>query len=523
MFSHKPNDASLSDLFSAISKTHLLCVGDIMLDRFEEGHVARISPEAPIPILQVTRQTVHAGGAGNVARNLASIGVPVTLVGLVGQDQAGSALKAELASMPAIKPALIADGQQATTCKIRYTAHGQQLLRVDLDAPTPLTAAMEAQILAKVTKILPTVNAVILSDYGKGVLSTPIITTIITQAQKHKIPILVDPKGDDFQKYHGATLITPNLAELQKATQMPVTSTDAILAAARHILKTCDVTGVLVTRSEDGMSLVLDGETTASVRHFKAHAREVFDVSGAGDTVIAVTAAVLAAGLGYEKAAAFANLVAGIVVQKTGTASATPQEIFAASLADPQLLNLINPDPKVADAHTTLPKNANQSPLDQKIVTVATAQDQLAKWSRQNFKIGFTNGCFDLLHPGHVALIEQAASQCDRLVLGLNSDQSVKKLKGASRPIQDENARARVIAALQHVDLVVIFAEETPLDLITALRPDVLIKGADYTIEKVVGAKEVMAWGGRVHLADLLAGHSTTKTVANMQNRQKSK
>ena len=388
--------------------------------------------------------------------------------------------------------------------------------------PTPLTPAVEAEILAKIDAHIASVNAIILSDYGKGVLSTAILTAIITKAQKHKIPVLVDPKGDDFQKYHGATLITPNLAELHQATQMPITSTDAILAAAHHIRKTCGVTGVLVTRSEDGMSLVLDGDTADSMRHFSAHAREVFDVSGAGDTVIAVTAAVLAAGLGYEKAAAFANLVAGIVVQKTGTASASPQEILAVRLSDPILsdsaMTHAGASPEEENSRPFTSSDQNLPP--QKIVTLATAQDQLMKWARQGLKIGFTNGCFDLLHPGHISLIEQAASQCDRLILGLNSDVSVKNLKGPSRPIQDENARAQVIAALQHVDLVVIFAEETPLKLITTLRPDVLIKGADYQIENVVGAKEVMGWGGRVHLATLRAGHSTTKTIASLRVRK---
>jgi len=321
------------------------------------------------------------------------------------------------------------------------------------------------------------------------VLSPELIKALIDGATAAKKPVLVDPKGLDYSIYHGATLVTPNRKELHEATRMPVGTDDEIVAAARHLCATCGIANVLVTRSQDGMTLVT---AKGMAHHLPAEAREVFDVSGAGDTVVAVMAAAIAGGTAPLEAARLANIAAGIVVGKVGTAVVTGDELVAA---------LHHSDISAGEA---------------KLASHAGAIAQIDRWRRKGLRVGFTNGCFDLLHPGHVSLLSQARAACDRLVVGLNSDASVRRLKGANRPVQTEAARATVLASLASVDLVAIFEEDTPERLIKALHPDVLVKGADYTIDKVVGADLVTGWGGKVVLAELSPGHSTTATIARM-------
>ena len=468
----------------------VLCVGDVMLDRFVYGDVERISPEAPIPVLRVVRETAMLGGAGNVVRNRVALGAKPYFVTVTGDDGAAAEVTRLVGEHPEVDPALIVEAARPTTIKTRYFAGSQQLLRADHETLRVPAESVQARILAAVDRWLPTVGVAVLSDYGKGVLAAPMARALIERCRQAGRPVLVDPKGADYSIYAGATLITPNRKELREATGLPVGSDEEIVAACRGLIAAFGIHGVLATRSQDGMSLVLaDGE----VHHLPAEAREVFDVSGAGDTVVATMAAAIAGGLAPGEAARLANVAAGIVVGKVGTAVAYGSDVAAA---------LLQAEPDLKDGKV-LPRNA--------------AQDQVERWRRRGQRIGFTNGCFDLLHPGHVSLLDQAKSHCDRLVVGLNSDRSVQRLKGESRPIQSETARATVLASLASVDLVVIFTEDTPLELITSLQPDVLVKGADYTVEQVVGAEVVQRRpGGKVVLAQLAAGHSTTATIARM-------
>lgn len=302
---------------------------------------------------------------------------------------------------------------------------------------------------------------------------------------------MVDPKGTDFSCYRGASILTPNRQELSKASELPVCNDEEVINACHHIMDDCGVGGFLATRSEQGMSLISNKN---EAHHLTARALEVFDVAGAGDTVIATFSAGVAAGLSMPESAWLANVAAGIVVAKVGTAVAYPDEILSS-------------------AH-----NDSWQEGEDKVVSLDTAMQRAQRWRQKGLKVGFTNGCFDLLHPGHISLIEQSANHCDRLILGLNSDSSVKRLKGESRPVQSEVSRATVLAALAKVAMVVIFSEDTPLDLINSLKPDILVKGADYTVDTVVGASEVQSWGGKVILADLVKGQSTTNTIENLSS-----
>lgn len=476
-----------------IAGARLLCVGDAMLDRFIYGSVDRISPEAPIPVLQIQREQAMLGGAGNVARNLAALGTESCFLTVLGRDEAGRMLIGLVGEETNIEAQLLFEENRRTTVKRRYIASGQQLLRADDELVAAISPASVADLLSRAETDLATSGGLILSDYGKGVLTDAVVTRLIEMARAAGRPIIVDPKGADFGRYRGATILTPNRKELAEASRLPAGTDDEVEAAARKIIETCDVAMVLVTRSQDGMTLVQAG---AAPLHLKAAAREVYDVSGAGDTVVAVLAAALAAGIPVERAAELANLAAGIVVGKAGTAVATPGEILNAQ-------------------HAT-----SLMSMDRKTLPLSSAAETVRGWRTHGLKIGFTNGCFDLLHPGHVSLLAQARKACDRLVVGLNSDASVKRLKGADRPVQSEAARAAVLGSLASVDMVVIFAEDTPIHLIETLRPDVLVKGADYTVDTVVGAEIVQSYGGRIVLATLEEGFSTTGTIGKLTGRK---
>lgn len=488
---------------AAFREATVLCVGDVMLDRFVYGTVERISPEAPIPVMQVTRETSMLGGAGNVARNLVGLGARVSFLSLVGDDPAGRAVADMLGALEGVHPTLEVEPGRQTGIKIRYIAGAQQLLRADQEAVAPISGLHEERLAAAAEEALATAGALVLSDYGKGVLTPGLTRRLIDLARARGVPVVVDPKGRDYGRYRGATVVTPNRRELFEATGMPTGTNAEVEAACRHIMVTCGIECVLATRSQDGMTLVgstapaengADGASppAGAVHHLPAEAREVFDVSGAGDTVVATLATAMAVEVPLPEAAALANVAAGIVVGKVGTAA-----VHAAELEDA----LRHQDLEGAEA---------------KILPLSRALERMEEWRRRGFTVGFTNGCFDLLHPGHLSLLRQARNACDRLVVGLNSDASVTRLKGPSRPVQNEGARAAVLASLSMVDAVVIFAEDTPRRLIEALRPDVLIKGADYTVDQVVGADLVQSWGGRVLLAALKPGQSTTETIRRM-------
>ncbi len=477
----------LTEAVRLLKRASVLVVGDAMLDRYVYGHVQRVSPEAPVAVLAVERELAMPGGAGNVVRNLTALGAAVAFVSVVGDDQAGSDLTGLIGGQPNVEPWLLVQGGRATTTKTRFIAAGQQLLRADHEMAGPINERLADRMVRIAADAVAATTVMVLSDYQKGVLAGDVAQRLITAARTAGRRVVVDPKGVDYARYAGADMVTPNRAELALATGMPVDSEEAIVAAAQHLRDTHGFGAVLVTRSEDGMTLV-DGQ---GIRHFPAEAPEVHDVSGAGDTVVAVVAAGLAAGLAAPVAARLANIAAGIVVGKVGTAVARESDLAEALTPERGALR--------------------------KVVSRATAMEQVERWRRRGYRIGFTNGCFDLLHPGHVHLLEQARSWCDRLVVGLNADSSVKRLKGETRPIQGEAARAAVLASVASVDLVSVFEEDTPIELIKLIRPDVLVKGADYTVDTVVGGDLVTEWGGVVRLAQLLPGQSTTATVARIR------
>jgi D-beta-D-heptose 7-phosphate kinase / D-beta-D-heptose 1-phosphate adenosyltransferase len=482
-------NAALAALVSRMKGARVVCVGDVMLDRFVYGHVDRISPEAPIPVLSIERDISMLGGAGNVVRNLVGLGAHAEFVSVVGKDMAGREITGLVGDLEGVEPHLLAEAKRETTIKTRFVAGSQQLLRADRETVNEIAESTAEDIVRVVAAALDESTVLVLSDYAKGVLTPGATQALIAAAKKKKRTVIVDPKGFDFVRYKGASLLTPNRRELAEAVQKPTSTNAEVVAACKKLIKLCEAGAVLCTRSAEGMTLVT---AAGEVHHLPAVAREVYDVSGAGDTVLAAMAAGLAGGLTLLQAAELATIASGIVVGKVGTAVAYADDI-------------------VRELH-----HEDLATGERKLVSLAQAVDEVAKWRRQGLRIGFTNGCFDLLHPGHVSLMSQAKAASDRLVVGLNSDASVKRLKGEGRPVQGEAARAAVLSSLAQVDLVVIFEESTPVALIEALRPDVLVKGADYKLDDVVGGAQVRAWGGRVLLAELQPGHSTTATIQRM-------
>jgi D-beta-D-heptose 7-phosphate kinase/D-beta-D-heptose 1-phosphate adenosyltransferase len=486
--------AHLIPLVEKLAGHRILCVGDVMLDRYVYGQVERISPEAPIPVLHTQREAVTLGGAGNVVRNIVSLGGQVDLVGVIGQDQAGYDLSKLLTALPQVTSYLLTDNSRPTTLKTRFVADGQQLLRADLEINQAISADMEEQTLQRVKGALDSCRILILSDYAKGVLTNRVVAEIIKLVRGKNLKVLIDPKGRDFARYRGASLLTPNRRELADATGIAVRSVEDAEKAAKQLIEAHDLEGVLAKLGGDGVCLVRKGEKP---QHYRASAREVFDVSGAGDTVVATMALALAGGLPPGEGAALANVAGAVVVGKIGTAVCTRDDLTR-ELAHDQALE-----------------------SEQKIKGIAEAAEIAERWRKQGFKIGFTNGVFDLLHPGHVSLIRQSRAACDKLIVGMNADASVKRLKGENRPVQNEAARAAVLASLADVDQVVIFGEDTPIELIKAIRPAVLVKGSDYSKDQVVGAELVEGWGGQVMLVKLVDGHSTTATIARLQTPKK--
>jgi D-beta-D-heptose 7-phosphate kinase/D-beta-D-heptose 1-phosphate adenosyltransferase len=466
-----------------------LVLGDVMLDRFVYGSVKRISPEAPVPIMTIRHHADMPGGAGNVVRNLAVLGARSIIVGVVGDDTWGRSLTAEFHKIPDLRSGLVVDESRETTVKTRYVAEGQQVLRADRETVFPLSPDIEEQVLAAYGTALAEADVVILSDYGKGVLSEAVVGTAISMARSAGKQVIVDPKAKTFERYRGATLIKPNRSELQAACGFECETDEQVEEACRQVINSGHCETLVVTRGKNGMSVV---SSHGPALHLRTSAREVFDVSGAGDTVAATLALALAAGASLGEACTLANVAAGIVVGKHGTAIVTPGEIGAA----------LRPSESAVEQHKFFSYDH--------VVQLARG------WRAEGLTVAFTNGCFDLLHPGHVALIDRARRSADRLIVGLNADASVRKMKGPTRPVQNEIARATVLASLKSVDAVVIFPEDTPLQLIERLMPDVLVKGADYRLDEVVGADLVMKRGGEVILADLLSGHSTSSTVQRM-------
>jgi D-beta-D-heptose 7-phosphate kinase/D-beta-D-heptose 1-phosphate adenosyltransferase len=482
-------DLPSGDDIQRLAAARVLCVGDVMLDRFVYGDVSRVSPEAPIPVCRVREETSMLGGAGNVVRNLAALGAEAIFITVIGDDDAGAEIEALVSAQDGIAPQIFRQTNRRTTVKTRYVADGQQLLRADRETEDEIPDEIAKLVIECVRTQLPEAGAVLLSDYGKGVLSTAVTSAIIAMARDAGKPVVVDPKGFDYSRYRGASLLTPNRRELSDASAMKAEGDQGIIAAARHVTEICGVDAILATRGPDGMTLV---EGDGGHDHLPANALEVYDVSGAGDTVAAAMSAALAVGMARVDAARIANIAAGIVVAKSGTAVASLDEI------------------------TDWVAGRDRSATETISVGREEALRRVASWRSEGDVIGFTNGCFDLIHPGHISLLQQARGHCDRLIVGLNSDNSTNRLKGPDRPIQPQAARATVLGAFETVDLVVIFEEDTPVNLIEAIRPDVLVKGADYSLDQVVGGDIVQSYGGKIVLAELTPGESTTGTISRM-------
>ncbi len=481
----------LSLLEGGFRDVRVLVVGDLMLDRYIVGDVDRISPEAPVPVLRHAHRYQRPGGAANVAMNLAGLGCQALLAGLWGDDAERRELSTALEAA-AIDTAGVVTSSLPTISKTRIVGRTQQLLRLDIESRDAPSRQDLDNLQARVLGLVEKVHAVILSDYAKGALTRDLCLATIRAARRAGVPILVDPKSSDLSKYSGATMVCPNLNELSLATGVDAHHLDDLLAAAEQQRVEHSFDYITATMSERGIRVL----SAAGSYHSPARAREVFDVSGAGDTVIATLAASLAAKLDIQTATDLANLAAGIVVGKIGTAPIAHHELIA----------LLTPSTPLSGA--------------EKILDRAHLAARISDWRASGETIVFTNGCFDLLHVGHITLLEDCRKFGSKLVLGLNSDASVCRLKGPTRPIVGENERARVMAALAAVDAVVLFAEDTPLELISEIRPDVLVKGGDYTIETVIGHEVVLAAGGRVEIIPTVEGFSTTNIVRKLTNQE---
>lgn len=465
----------------------VLVIGDVMLDRYLIGEVNRISPEAPVPVLLIKSEQHCAGGAANVAANLALLGIHTRMIGLIGEDNEASLLVNAMQSHGIDTQAMIKTAARPTIAKTRIMGGHQQMMRLDQEITDELSASEVSHVTKAIQAALEQQPAlVILSDYAKGLLTEDICQHVIHYCRAHRIPVLVDPKGRNYHKYRGATALTPNKKETAEACDTQVNDS-ALIEKASTLKAGLSLDFLAVTRGEEGISLI-----TERIEHLSATAKQVFDVSGAGDTVIATLAAGLIHGLSALESLSLANIAAGVVVGQVGTVPITKADLVYA-IASAQ---------GSAQAH--------------KVSELPELLQKVSAWKQQGQKIVFTNGCFDLLHAGHVTYLEGAKKRGDKLVLGLNTDRSVSALKGPTRPVVNENDRARVLAALESVDAVILFDEDTPLNLINAIRPDVIAKGSDYTADQVVGGQEVLSWGGEIALIDLVEGRSTSNLIKKM-------
>lgn len=465
--------------------TRILVVGDIMLDRYIWGEVERISPEAPVPVVHAMHRNERPGGAANVAMNIAGLGARAVLLGFCGNDEDGSTLESRLKEAGVAAP-LTRVTAHPTTTKLRILSGRQQMLRLDTEQVSGYPPEAYASLIAGIEAALQTVDAVVLSDYAKGCLSEQVCQSVIQAANRRGIPVLVDPKQRNFSRYRGATTICPNLSELAAAVGISAGETDALLAAGQTLIPELRLQWLVTTMSDKGIAVLRKDSRWIA----PAEARQVFDVSGAGDTVIAILALALASKLEIETAAQLANVAAGIVVGKVGTVPVQREELLTSLTTEIGLK------------------------AEEKVLTLDPLKVRIAAWRSVGQRVVFTNGCFDLLHIGHITLLENARREGDRLVVAINSDSSVRDLKGPTRPIVGERERGRILAALAAVDAVIVFHDATPLRLITELRPDVIVKGGDYSEDQVVGAAEVRSWGGRVKIVPTVEGFSTTKLIA---------
>ncbi|MFT7670934.1 MAG: D-beta-D-heptose 7-phosphate kinase/D-beta-D-heptose 1-phosphate adenosyltransferase [Planctomycetota bacterium] len=482
------NREQLEGIIDALETPKVLIIGDLMLDRYITGEVSRISPEAPIPVLAAARSEEKLGGAGNVAFNLRSMDVEVEMIGVIGDDGWGRQLRQVLESSGISTAGLVIDEARPTCLKTRMVSGVQQMLRVDWEDSSSVSGSALGEILDRARELMKGVQAVVLSDYGKGVLTDLVLKTVIEDARAAGIPVLVDPKGSDFSRYHGATLITPNRKEAELALGRKLPDLESVAKGARELLAVAELETAVITLGAEGIYY----QTKDGLEGREAtKARAVFDVTGAGDTVISHLALFLAGGFDIGAAVALANLAAGVAVARLGTIGVTRRELRA--------------------------KLRESAPEIGKVLQDADLEDLLAAWRSEGKRIVFTNGCFDIIHTGHVKYLRFSRSQGDVLIVGVNRDASVSRLKGPERPINTVGDRMEVLAAMEMVDAVISFGDDTPAAIIERVTPDVLVKGEDWAKKGVVGREWVLKHGGQVVLAPLVAGRSTTNVLERVK------
>ncbi len=474
---------NLRDFSNHCSSTRALVIGDIMLDRYIIGDVNRISPEAPVPIFLSQKSKLVLGGAGNVYNNLISLGVNATLISIIGRDNFGNQIQQILKSIKNTKFYLFKEKNIPTTVKTRYLVKGQQLIRVDEEKIKILSDLAYKFILKNFKKELLKHNVVILSDYNKGIFNQKLTRELIKLSNKYKIPIIIDPKNKDFNIYKNASLITPNQLEASHVTNLPCNDNKEAEICAKNIMDRYTIKKVLITRGSEGLSYIGKKEKI----HQPTKKIEVFDVSGAGDTVLAILAVCVSNKIPVKKTLELANSAARIVVGKIGTSTVSLNEIFK----EEQLF---------------ISKKCSLLEL-KKIVAI---------YKRKKYKVGFTNGCFDILHIGHINYLEESKKLCDKLIVAINSDSSVKRIKGKNRPINNQEDRAKILSALSLCDHVIIFNQLTPIQLITSLKPDIITKGGDYKKRTVIGYNEIKKWQGQVHIIKYTKGKSTTSILEKL-------
>ncbi|MFT5048899.1 MAG: D-beta-D-heptose 7-phosphate kinase/D-beta-D-heptose 1-phosphate adenosyltransferase [Chlamydiales bacterium] len=480
---------TLEGRIDALGHPHVLIIGDLILDRYVMGEVARISPEAPIPVLRAQSAELRLGGAGNVAANLRSMEAQVEVIAVVGDDGFGRALAEKLTEIGVSSDSLVVDVTRPTIEKTRMISGSQQMLRVDWEDARPIDGEALEALLACIAPAVERAQAVVLSDYGKGALARKVIERAIACARERGIPVLVDPKGEDYSRYRGATLISPNKKEAEQAIGRSIQNNEALPQVADELIALAGLESVVITLGADG---IYHRTAQGVAGHDPARARAVFDVVGAGDTVVAQMALYLADGLDLMTSVALANHAAGIVVGRLGAVTVTRSELRA--------------------------RITESLPITGKVLDHGSLDAVLEGWRREGRRIVFTNGCFDVLHVGHVDYLRFARAAGDVLIVGVNDDASVSRLKGPERPVNTLQDRMKVLAALEMVEAVVSFAEDTPAHIIERVTPDVLVKGEDWRDKGVVGSEWVESHGGRVLLAPLVAGRSTTSTLERIRN-----
>lgn len=493
--------ADLIELVQNLGQPRVLVVGDVMLDRYIWGDAERLSQEAPVILLHADRREERLGGASSVATMLRALGARVAVAGVVGADADAGRLRQTLTDLGIDHEGVVTDADRPTTVKERYIGraqhrHPQQMIRVDYEVRRPVPAPVEAELCQVIAQQLRKTDIVLISDYDKGVCTPGLLASVIAGARALGLRVLADPiRGSDYRKYHGCTALTPNRLEASLATGRATLQSSAEVYEAGVQLRTqLDLEAAIITLDKDGMALVhADGRRQI----FPTRPRQVYDITGAGDMVLSVLALALAAGADYDAAIALANVAGGLEVEKIGVATVTRDEMLRDLLYNGSVSN-----------GTTAGSD--------KLLSLDALRREIESRKRLGQRVAFTNGCFDVLHAGHVQYLQEARAQADVLVVGLNSDASVRRLKGNARPINPVEAREQVLAGLQAVDFVTVFEESTPLSLIQTLRPDVLVKGADYRADEVVGAEFVESYGGRVHLARLRPGFSTTGVLEKL-------